>query len=105
MQRARFEQALLTRAGYDIDFPAFFDFRGRISRTGMLHFHERDLAKSLISFPYGEKSNLLVGGKHASPVSRWLVEQAVGLHHHSFDTREKASDWTRSIVERVEKLE
>lgn len=68
----------------------------------MLHFHERDLAKSLISFPYGEKS---LSGKHASPVSRWLVEQAVGFHHHSFDTREKASDWTRSIVERVERLE
>jgi hypothetical protein len=66
MQRARFEQALLTQArsyvGYEIDFPTFIDFRGRISRTGMLHFHERDLAKSLISFPYGEKS---LSGKHA----------------------------------------
>lgn len=33
MQRARFEQALLTQArsyvGYEIDFPAFIDFRGR----------------------------------------------------------------------------
>ena len=28
--------------------PAFLDFRGRIYRSGILHFHERDLARSLI---------------------------------------------------------
>ncbi|GKE67436.1 hypothetical protein Tco_1521597 [Tanacetum coccineum] len=27
--------------------PAFIDFRGRIYRSGILHFHERDLARSL----------------------------------------------------------
>ncbi|KAL2905158.1 putative DNA-directed RNA polymerase [Bienertia sinuspersici] len=35
-------------AGYQLYLPAFLDFRGRIYRCGILHFHERDLARSLI---------------------------------------------------------
>lgn len=36
--------------GYDIYFPAFQDFRGRIYRTGIFNLHERDLYRSLLLF-------------------------------------------------------
>jgi DNA-directed RNA polymerase len=54
IQRARYEKFIIRLAsaydGYTFDLPAFIDFRGRIYRTGILHFHERDLARSLILF-------------------------------------------------------
>lgn len=54
VQKARYEDFVLNLssayAGYQFDLPAFIDFRGRIYRAGVLHFHERDLAKSLIVF-------------------------------------------------------
>jgi DNA-directed RNA polymerase len=54
IQRARCEEFLINIAdafdGYELWFPAFVDFRGRIYRTGFQHFHERDLARSLILF-------------------------------------------------------
>ena len=53
-QQARYEDFVLTLAnayaGYKFYLPAFMDFRGRIYRAGVLHFHERDLARSLIIF-------------------------------------------------------
>lgn len=55
IQRARSESFILTLAsayeGYNFYLPAFLDFRGRIYRSGILHFHERDIARSLITFP------------------------------------------------------
>lgn len=54
IQRSRYENFILNLAlaydGYQFDLPAFLDFRGRIYRSGILHFHERDLARSLIIF-------------------------------------------------------
>lgn len=54
VQRARYEDFVLTLAsayaGYKLYLPAFMDFRGRIYRAGVLHFHERDLARCLIRF-------------------------------------------------------
>jgi len=54
LQRARYEDMLLKLAdaynGYQFYLPAFLDFRGIIYRSGVLHFHERDLARSLILF-------------------------------------------------------
>lgn len=54
IQCARYESLIfdLARAyeGYSFYLPAFLDFRGRIYRCGLLHFHERDLSKSLIQF-------------------------------------------------------
>ena len=54
VQRTRYEEFVLNLAkayrGYKFYLPAFMDFRGRIYRAGVLHFHERDLAKSLIIF-------------------------------------------------------
>lgn len=54
IQRARSESFILNLAeaydGYKFYLPAFLDFRGRIYRSGILHFHERDIAISLILF-------------------------------------------------------
>jgi hypothetical protein len=54
IQRARNEQFTLrlARAYQDDIFyaPAFIDFRGRIYRSGVLHFHERDFVRSLVMF-------------------------------------------------------
>lgn len=54
VQRARYEDFIITLAsaydGYHFYLPAFMDFRGRIYRSGILHFHERDLARSLVVF-------------------------------------------------------
>ncbi|KAG4946751.1 hypothetical protein JHK87_042758 [Glycine soja] len=51
MQRARYECTILDLAkaysGYSLYFPAFIDFRGRIYRSGIFHFHERDLARTI----------------------------------------------------------
>lgn len=50
IKRACYEQFLLKLAsaydGYTFYLPAFIDFIGRISRTGIMHFHERDLLRS-----------------------------------------------------------
>ena len=54
IQRSRYEKLIIELAiaydGYHFYLPAFLDFRGRIYRCGILHFHERDLARSLILF-------------------------------------------------------
>ncbi|KAL8149796.1 hypothetical protein AgCh_006709 [Apium graveolens] len=54
IQRAGYEQYIFKLAiayeGYRFYLPAFMDFRGRIYRSGILHFHERDLARSLVIF-------------------------------------------------------
>lgn len=54
VQRARYEDFVITLASayerYKIYMPAFMDFRGRIYRSGVLHFHERDSSQSLILF-------------------------------------------------------
>ncbi|XP_074373729.1 putative DNA-directed RNA polymerase [Apium graveolens] len=54
IQRACYEQYILKLSivyeGYRFYLPAFLDFRGRIYRSGILHFHERDLARSLVVF-------------------------------------------------------
>lgn len=54
VQRARYEDFIFklanAYAGYKFFLPTFLDFRGRIYRAGVLHFHERDLARSLIVY-------------------------------------------------------
>lgn len=59
VQRCRYERLILGLAeaynGYKFYLPAFLDFRGRIYRCGILHFHESDLARSLIVFADTDK--------------------------------------------------
>ncbi|KAL0302646.1 UNVERIFIED_CONTAM: putative DNA-directed RNA polymerase [Sesamum calycinum] len=53
-QKARYEDFIIRLVSAYEDYvfylPAFMDFRGRIYRCGILHFHERDLARSFIEF-------------------------------------------------------
>jgi DNA-directed RNA polymerase len=62
VQRARYEDFVIKLAsayeGYQLYLPAFMDFRGRIYRSGVLHFHERDLSKSLLLFSVSPQNNL-----------------------------------------------
>ena len=39
-----------TYNGYTFYLPAFIDFRGRIYRSGILNYHERHFARSLMMF-------------------------------------------------------
>lgn len=54
IQRSRYEKILFELASayedYHFYLPAYLDFRGRIYRSGIMHFHERDIARSLIQF-------------------------------------------------------
>ncbi|KAM3324036.1 hypothetical protein P3S67_005187 [Capsicum chacoense] len=54
VQTARYEDFIIRLAssyeGYVFYLPAFMDFHGRIYHSGILHFHERDLARSFILF-------------------------------------------------------
>lgn len=54
IQQCSFEGFILRLAkaydGYNIDFPTFLDFRGRVYRSGIFHFHQCDFARSLILF-------------------------------------------------------
>lgn len=60
IQIAIYEQRILklakAYAGYTFYLPAFLDFRGRIYRYGFIHFHERDLVRSLILLRVTRKS-------------------------------------------------
>jgi len=63
IQRARYEDFIINLATaleeYTFWFPAFIDFRGRIYRTGILNFHERDLARSLLLFSSNKEDQSL----------------------------------------------
>lgn len=54
IQKAQYETMLFALAsafdGFKLYLPAFLDFRGRIYRSGLLHYHERDLVRSLLLF-------------------------------------------------------
>ncbi|KAK1379052.1 hypothetical protein POM88_025796 [Heracleum sosnowskyi] len=54
IQQCSFEGFILRLAkaydGYNIDFPTFLDFRGRVYRSGIFHFHQCGFARSLILF-------------------------------------------------------
>lgn len=54
VQNARYQEFLIRLASAYVSFvfymPAVMDFRGRIYRSGVLHFHGPDIAKSLLVF-------------------------------------------------------
>lgn len=91
IQRSRYENLILHLAsaydGYKFYLPAFLDFRGRIYRSGILHFHERDLARSLIVFADSNKSNKNLKTSLA----------ATAFHYKSFDSVDEAIEWIDNI--------
>jgi DNA-directed RNA polymerase len=91
MQQARYECTILDLAkaysGYSIYFPAFIDFRGRIYRSGIFHFHERDLARSLLLLDC--KENMYESYKDADILSI-IYLTATAFHYQSYKTIEDA---------------
>lgn len=87
IQRSRYDQLIIKLAmaydGYKFYLPAFLDFRGRIYRSGVLHFHERDLARSLIVFADSKSidNNYLT------------LFAAAAFHYKSFASVEEALEW------------
>ena len=90
IQRARYEQLIIKLAiaydGYHFYLPAFLDFRGRIYRCGILHFHERDLARSLIVFADHKSSTI-------NNIDKKTFIAATSFHYKSFVTVEESLDW------------
>jgi hypothetical protein len=93
IQRARFEDFVITLssayAKYQFDLPTFMDFRGRIYRSGVLHFHERDISKSLIVFA-GNPSAL--NHEHINTFHRDLA-CAAALKYQKFSNLDDALQW------------
>nr|WAO26101.1 DNA-directed RNA polymerase [Daucus carota subsp. sativus]WAO26134.1 DNA-directed RNA polymerase [Daucus carota subsp. sativus]WAO26171.1 DNA-directed RNA polymerase [Daucus carota subsp. sativus] len=89
IQRAGYEQYILKLAiayeGYHFYLPAFLDFRGRIYRSGILHFHERDLARSLVIFA---KEDSQVSS--SIPISFYCAASHL---YRSFDNNDDAVEW------------
>lgn len=87
IQRSRYEQLIIKLAkaynGYQFDLPAFLDFRGRIYRSGILHFHERDLARSLIVFGGMTSNN---NAKEFIDSFHCTIWMATAFHYKSFES-------------------
>ena len=73
---------------YKFYLPAFLDFRGRIYRSGVLHFHERDLARSLIVFSSQDSSDIV--DKRLSNV---YLKCGAAFHFKKFDGYNFAHKW------------
>lgn len=85
VQRSRYEALILKLAkaydGYPFYLPAFLDFRGRIYRSGILHFHERDLARSLILFADAPL--------YDANGDKQIIKEALAFHYGSFTSIEE----------------
>ena len=86
IQRSRYEKLIIKLAiaydGYIFYLPAFLDFRGRIYRCGVLHFHERDLARSLILF--ADFKSMKINNE---------IFAAAPFHYKSFVSVNEAIEW------------
>lgn len=95
IQRARYEKMILdlamAYAGYSFYLPAFLDFRGRIYRCGVLHFHERDLSRSLIQFVESNEFEQLV------------AVAATCFQFQSFKSDNEALSWYKDITTKLDK--
>lgn len=72
-----------------MDLPAFLDFRGRIYRSGVMHFHERDLSRSQRLFydSFSPKND-------ANPYNtRNFLFSAAAFHYKKFISYDEAFDW------------
>lgn len=107
IQRSRYDNFIIKLAtaynGYNFDLPAFLDFRGRIYRSGVLHFHERDLARSLIIFADSQsmekkdqKKWFELDNIELEKYKKYFT--AVAFHYKSFDSVEEARDWIINYI-------
>ena len=102
VQESCYEQTIIDMAnaydGYKFYYPAFLDFRGRIYRSGIFHFHERDFARSLILLAEDGRSSYNEE-KSKDYLNRYLTATA---YHHSSINNEKCP--SSVIVDIYEKL-
>ncbi|KAL3646619.1 DNA-directed 5'-3' RNA polymerase [Castilleja foliolosa] len=93
IQQARYERTILLLAkayeGYVFYLPAFLDFRGRIYRSGILHFHERDLARSLIQFADDNQYSISNESETRRKLILSLIE-STSYHYRKFSTYKEA---------------
>lgn len=116
VQRARYEDFVLTLAhayeGYKFYLPAFMDFRGRVYRAGVLHFHERDLARSLIVFASEGEASLRTRVASASAEEeeqlRTRVASAAAFKFQKFSSIDQAISWCskhrKALIESSDKM-
>jgi DNA-directed RNA polymerase len=94
VRRAQYEDMIFNLAdafeGFQIYLPAFLDFRGRIYRSGIIHFHERDLARSFLLF---DLSNINGYSGCLSENNIPRLKEAIAFHYKSFVQIKDASDW------------
>lgn len=95
IQRSRYERLIIKLAnaydGYQFYLPAFLDFRGRIYRCGVLHFHERDLARSMILFADSESSTNMTE-------IYIRILQSMAFHYQSFVSDDEAYIWSKKYI-------
>lgn len=97
IQRARYETFIINLAsayeGYRFYLPAFLDFRGRIYRSGALHFHERDLARSLIVFSDTPYDNYQLDSDKKKDHVYTVLSSAAAFHYKKFISYDDAHQW------------
>lgn len=91
-QKARYEDLIIRLVSAYEDYvfymPAFMDFRGRIYRSGILHFHERDLARSLIVFANNHQEE-----EGSNQSAKDIVASAAAFKYKKFDLYDEALQW------------
>lgn len=97
IQGSRYEQTMLRLCkaldGYDIYLPAYLDFRGRIYRSGILHFHERDLTRSLLLFSDVNTTD--------SNEEKQKAYDALAFHYKSFSTIDECREWSNKTINTI----
>lgn len=92
VQKARYDEFLINDvtaySDYVFYLPAFMDFRGRIYRSGILHFHERDLARSLIVF-----ANIPKQKEKCKQAAKDIVATAAAFKYKKFHLYDEALQW------------
>lgn len=91
-QKARYEDLIIRLVSAYEDYvfylPAFMDFRSRIYRSGILHFHERDLAKSLIVFANNHQEE-----EGSNQSAKDIVASAAAFKYKKFYLYDEALQW------------
>lgn len=111
IQKARYEGFIIELAealdGYQIYFPVYLDFRGRISRSGILNFHECDFTKALLQFvPDHTNDTSPIKGELAGLTSQEVktIHIATGFHLKKFINNEEAYKCYSNIKEIISKV-
>jgi hypothetical protein len=103
VQRSRYETYIMSLAsayaGYRFYLPAFLDFRGRIYRSGSLHFHERDLARSLILFTNVKEKSSIRDNQLKEVYS--ILKMAAAFHYEKFPSNDEAYARYENMVQDI----